>query len=158
MWRVRVATEEYTLYPNQFPEDVPIAQISEYNVTMNSDSASCTDDVTLSLHLTENVIQHVPYVVCIIRTGSGDTLESHRSDRVYVYIPSTTQTPETTTTQNVITNATTVRHRNQFTLIPAVTFDIVSNSSSGASCIPHCGRVLLLCVCLYLFTILLICM
>ena len=56
MWRVRVATEQYTLYPNQFPEDVPIAQISEYNVTITSDSASYTNNVTLSLLLTENVI------------------------------------------------------------------------------------------------------
>ena len=66
MWRVRVATEHYTLYPNQFPEDVPIAQIAEYNVTIDSTSAACTDNVTLSLLLTENVIQHVPYVECII--------------------------------------------------------------------------------------------
>ena len=99
MWRVRVAADQFTLYPNQFPEDVPIVQISEYNVTINSDSAACTDNVILSLLLTENVIQHVAYVACIIRTGVGATSESYSSDNIYVYIPFTTQTPETTTTQ-----------------------------------------------------------
>ena len=149
MWRVRVAADQFTLYPNQFPEDVPIAQISEYNVTINS--AACTDDVTLSLLLTENVIQHVAYVACIIRTGVGATSESYRSDNIYVYIdPSTTQTPETTTTQNGITNATTVRQGNPSTLSPAVSTDnVMSYNSSGR---PHHGHVFHVCICLYLFT------
>ena len=34
MWRMRVATELYTLHPNQFPEDVPVVQISEYNIIL----------------------------------------------------------------------------------------------------------------------------
>jgi hypothetical protein len=152
MWRVRVATEQFTLYPNQFPEDVPITQITEYNITINPNPAPCTDDVTLSLLLTENVIQHVPYVVCIIRTGSGATAVQHTSDRVHVYIP-TTQPPQTTTTTNVniVTNTTTVTQSNPLTLTPAVSFDSnsISNSASCRSC--H-DRVLLLCVCFYLFT------
>ena len=147
MWRVRVATELYTLHPNQFPEDVPIAQISEYNITINSNSASCTDNVTLRLLLTENVIEHVPYVVCIIRTGSGATSVSHKSERVY--LNSTIPTSETTTTHNIATY-TTLRRGNHFTLTPAVSLDIVSDSSSCTLCRPNRGHLLLLYVCFYL--------
>ena len=149
MWRVRVATELYTLYPNQFPGDVPIAQISEYNVTINSNSAFCTDNVTLSLLLTENVLEHVPYAVCIIRTGSGATSESHRSERVY--LNSTIQTPtETTTTQNIVTDPTVSRQGNPFTLTPAVSLDIISYSSSCTLCRPNHFYVLLLYISIYL--------
>ena len=155
MWRVRVATEQYTLYPNQFPEDVPIAQIAEYNVTIDSNSAACTDNVTFSLLLTENVIQHVPYVECIIRTGSGATAESHTSDRVPVIInvPSTTQTPpsQTTVTPTVVTNTTTERQGHPFTLTPEVAVDVFSTGTSG-SCKTDChDRVLLLLICIYFY-------
>lgn len=150
MWRVRVATEYYTLYPNQFPEDVPIAQVAEYNVTIDSNSAACTDNVTLSLLLTENVIQHVPYVECIIRTGSGATAEMRTSDRVPVNVPSTTQIPQTTVTPTVIT--TTVRQGNPFTLTPEVAVDLFSIGTSS-SCRPYCHEhVLLLCIYFYFFT------
>ena len=158
MWRVRVATEHYTLYPNQFPEDVPIAQIAEYNVTIDSNSAACTDNVTLSLLLTENVIQHVPYVECIIRTGSGATAEMRTSDRVPVNVPSTTQTPQTTVTQTtvtptVITNTTTVRQGNPFTLTPEVAVDIFSSIGTSGSCRPYCHDCMLfLCIYFYIFT------
>lgn len=144
MWRVRVATEQYTLYPNQFPEDVPIAQFAEYNVTIDSNSAACTDNVTLSLLLTENVIQHVPYVECIIRTGSGATAESHTSDRVQVNVPSTTQTPQTTVTPIAFTNTTTVRQGNTFALTPDVAVDIIFSIGTSGSSKPCHDRVLLL--------------
>ena len=148
MWRVRVATEQYTLLPNQFPEDVPVARISEYNVTINSNSAFCTDNVTLDLLLTENVIQHVPYVVCIIRTGSGTASESHRSERVY--LNSTIQTLDTTTTHNIVTYTTALRQGNQFTITPAVSLDIVSNNSSCILCRPNHVHLLLLYICFYI--------
>ena len=167
MWRVRVATERYTLHPNQLPEDVPIAQVSEYNVTINSDSAACIDNVTISLLLTENVLQHVPYVVCIIRTGSGATSESHRSDRVNVNAPSissTTQIPETTTIiQNIVnTNTMSTKEGKPFTLSPIESTNSDTNSpihvqhnSASALCRPvksHQRYELVLCTCFYVFT------
>ena len=156
MWRVRVATQDYTLYPNQFPEDVPITQISEYNVTINSDLAACTDNVTLSLLITENVLEHVPYIVCIIRTGSGATSESHRSDTVPVYLPPTVHTDKPTTPIINSVTTPTVSQGNRFTLTPAVSNDIIIVSdSSSIVCRPH--RVLLLTICFYLITYLIMC-
>ena len=170
MWRVRVATEQYTLYPNQLPEDVPIAQVSEYNVTISSDSAACIDNVTISLLLTENVLQHVPYVVCIIRTGSGATSESLRSDRVNINAPSTsstTQIPnrETTTmmTQNSVnTNTMSTKEGNPFTLSPIESTNSdtdspihVQHNSARALYRPvksHQCYELVLCTCFYVFT------
>ena len=166
MWRVRVATERYTLYPNQFPEDVPITQVSEYNVTINSDSTTCTDNVTISLLLTENVLQHMPYVVCIIRTGSGATSESHRSDQVDINAPSassTTQIPdrETTTmmTQNSVnTNTMSTKEGNPFTLASSTdstnsdTDSLIQPNRASALYRPHQSYELHLCVCLHTFT------
>ena len=166
MWRVRVATEQHTLYPNQLPEDVPIAQVSEYNVIISSDSAACIDNVTISLLLTENVLQHVPYVVCIIRTGSGATSESYRSDQVDINAPSassTTQIPdrETTTmmTQNSVnTNTMSTKEGNPFTLASSTdstnsdTDSLIQPNRASALYRLHQSYKLHICVCLYIFT------
>ena len=71
-----VATLIYTLYPSN--KLVPIAKDDEYNVTIaiceNEDTENTTEvNVTLSLLLNDNVLQHVPFIRCLItRTGYGD--------------------------------------------------------------------------------------
>ena len=107
MWCVRDATE---LYPNQlqFPEDVSIAQISEYNVTINSNSAFCTDNVTLKCYPTCTLY-------CV-----------HNKNWKWCYVWVTqieVRGPETTTTHDVNTYNTIItelRQANQFTLMLAV--------------------------------------
>ena len=141
MWRVRIATQNYTLYPNHFPEDVPIAMTTEYNVSIDSNTAFCTENVTISLHITENVLEHVPYVVCIIRTGSGATVESYQSDKVYL---SSLTHIAVTTTLSSITATDLVSQGNPLTLVPTVSLNTVSvKNSSCDQYKPHYVHLLL---------------
>ena len=91
-WTLRIATANYTLHPNPFPATVPIAKNSEYNVTLN---IMCNGEgpgkvvnmsVSLSILLNENVIKHVPYILCSLsRLDTNDnTIHYHRSRKVYL--------------------------------------------------------------------------
>ena len=84
---VFVTTVNHTFHPpNPF---VPIAENDEYNVTV-AKSPECSDtenttevNVTLSLLLNDNVLQHVPYIQCLIsREAYGDI-----RSQVPVYLP-----------------------------------------------------------------------
>ena len=64
-WQVRVVTEKYLLYPNWIPEEVPIKNITDYNVT-----AKCVENhiiVNFSIFFNENVLDNnITYVACTI--------------------------------------------------------------------------------------------
>ena len=65
-------SDNHTLFPNQHPNDLPISETSEYNLTItgsqennycDSESARGFDvNVSLSLRFTDNVLQHVPFI------------------------------------------------------------------------------------------------
>ena len=90
-WTLRIATANYTLHPNPFPANVPIAKNSEYNVTLNimcngeGPGKIVNMNVSLSILLNENVIKHVPYILCSLsRLDTNDnTIHYHRSRNFY---------------------------------------------------------------------------
>ena len=120
-WTLKVATLNFTLYPNDFPEDLPIALKSEYNVTSdficNKDQEVdvVNRNVSLSILLSDNVLETVPYIVCKMTRPNSN----FRSREVYLQsccdIPVTT-TQEThtqiTSTQAKDTTSITSTHFN----------------------------------------------
>jgi hypothetical protein len=99
-WTLQVATANYTLHPNLIPATVPIAKNSEYNVTLNimcdgeAPEKIINMNVSLSILLSDNVIEHVPYIMCsLLRLDTNNNvIHYHRSRKVYLTrdsIPST---------------------------------------------------------------------
>ena len=90
---VAVKTLSHTLHPSNI--FVPNEVTREYNVTVNDVCNSVADtteiNVTLSINLSEHVLHHVPYIVCII-TRLGDDAQPlrHRSQNVYLKACTTT--------------------------------------------------------------------
>ena len=105
---IYIHTLNHTLYPhNHF---IPIARYDEYNVTIVkricSDEDHMTEvNVTLSLVLNDNVRQHVPYVVCIVRRRSGGYSDI-RSNEVHLPEPATEQERPTTLPLEILTTST----------------------------------------------------
>ena len=75
-WQVRVVMENYTLYPNLTPEQVPIKMITDYNVTVNE---SCVEDliiVNISIFFNQNVLDNnFKYVACKIYRSDNTELK-----------------------------------------------------------------------------------
>ena len=69
-WTAEITTEIYTLFPNQFPDYVPVKQNTDYNVS--SDLLPCVFDahhvtslrVTFTMVLNENTLENVPHIYC----------------------------------------------------------------------------------------------
>jgi hypothetical protein len=87
-WTLRVATANYTLHPNPFPANVPIAKSSEYNVTLNvmcdheAPEKIINMNVSLSILLSDNVIEHVPYIMCsLLRVDTNNNMIHYHSSR-----------------------------------------------------------------------------
>ena len=109
-WTLRIATANYTLHPNPFPATVPIAKNSEYNVTLNimcngeGPGKVVNMNVSLSILLNDNVIKHVPYILCSLsRLDTNDnTIHYHRSRKVYLqsYLYHEIMTSSTALTQD----------------------------------------------------------
>ena len=67
---VSVGTQNHTLYPNLSPDDNPIQENTEYNVSVTQDCQIFTDtrtstlfvNVTLTLIATDNVLRNIQYV------------------------------------------------------------------------------------------------
>lgn len=81
---INVITMNYTLHPddNIF---LPIEIKEEFNATVKDDciSGKTRINVTLSIHLSEYVLEHVPYVACII-TRSTVGVKPDRSKNLYL--------------------------------------------------------------------------
>ena len=98
-WQVRVVIENYTLYPNLIPEQVPIKRITDYNVT-----ETCEEDHTIvnfSIFFNENVLENsIDYVVCKIYRSNkvGLIFESRINFTSSMPFSSTTDTEATDTT------------------------------------------------------------
>lgn len=78
-----VKTMNYTLYPNN--RFLPIEIEEEFNITATDvcNSGKIHINVTLSIHLNEDVLEHVPYIVCIIdRSTEGSGRD--RSEELYL--------------------------------------------------------------------------
>lgn len=109
-WTLRIATANYTLHPNPFPATVPIAKNSEYNVTLNvmcdgeGPGKIVNMNVSLSIILNDNVIEHVPYILCSLsRLDTNDnSIHYHRSRKVYLqsYLYHDIMTSSTALTQD----------------------------------------------------------
>ena len=77
-WQVRVVIENYTLYPNLIPKQVPIKNITDYNATK-----TCEEDriiVNFSISFNENVLDNnIEYVACkIYRTNDIAVINESR--------------------------------------------------------------------------------
>ena len=81
-WRATVDVKNHTLSPNaisanQYTDDSPISKTSEYNLTITGPEnvEDCGESgfevsVSLSLRFTDNVLQHVHYILIEVRTSS----------------------------------------------------------------------------------------
>ena len=104
-WTVWVVSADSTLYPFPSPEDIPIAKNSEYSVTLNSmcdheaPVKTINMNVSLSLLLNSNVIEHVPYIMCVLsRIDTDSMIHYHGSRKVYLrfYLHDVSKTSSTT--------------------------------------------------------------
>ena len=108
-WNLKVVTELHTLHPYQIPEDVPIVKGTEFNITF--DQVPCTAEtgnlyrvnVSLYLLLNDNVLEHVPYVVCKISRWDGGTRIVRSSREVYL-----TARPTTSSSTTMVNDQSTV--------------------------------------------------
>ena len=69
---MRIVTENYTLYPNLLPGQVPIKMNADYNVT-----ETCKDQhkfVRLSITFNTNVLENLEYVICKVFNESDNTV------------------------------------------------------------------------------------
>ena len=82
---INIKTMNYTLHPddNRFVLD---RIKEESNVTAKDEciSGKTYINVTLSIHLSEYILEHVPYVVCIITRSSTEGGPSDRSKNLYL--------------------------------------------------------------------------
>lgn len=81
--KIILQTKNYSLY--RYPDDnmrLPIKIKREFNATVKDECISDQThiNVTLSIHLSEYILKHVPYVVCIITkfTEGGGVNESEK--------------------------------------------------------------------------------
>ena len=106
---VAVKTMNYSLY---LPEDnnnfLPIEIERELNITANDVCISGRThiDVTLSIHLNDYVLEHVPYIVCIITRLNVNFDCDYRSEELYLQANtncSSTKTGKGTTYDDITT-------------------------------------------------------
>ena len=104
-WQVRVVIENYMLYPNQMPEQVPIKNITDYNATKTCDHEEDHIIVNFSILFNENVLDNnIEYVACkIYRTN--DISSNFTSEVLF----SSTINTETTTMAKAGSSSNTAR-------------------------------------------------
>ena len=147
-WKATVDVKYHTLSPNaisanQSTDDSPISKTSEYNLTITGPEnvEDCGESgfemsVSLSLRFTDNVLQHVHYILIEVRTSSemsiwsrtNISIISDRSDSC-----SDLRVLETTTDKGSIT--------------AKVTYDNVTdvaNTSTGIACCVKSNLLLIL--------------
>ena len=100
--------ENYTLYPNLTPEQVPIKMITDYNVTVNE---SCVEDliiVNISIFFNENVLDNnIEYVACKIYRSDNTAIQFESPVNFTSEVPSSsTINTETNTTAEVESSLT----------------------------------------------------
>ena len=111
-WNIRVVPENYTLHPYQNPKDVPIEKGTEFNITFERDPCSPETgsqyqvNVTLYLLLNDNVMEHVPYIVCKISRWTIDDMRVVNSS-MRVYLPTTPLTTPATSDHSTIYDVST---------------------------------------------------
>lgn len=128
-WRVKVETQEHSLYPNQFPSTLPIDEGREFTVSISATSdQECQIDtitfemnVTLTLLTTDNVFDNVKYVSCEMRARIGNTWMYARSTDVYLIYGSDVKTTDalivsSTSTTISFTTSKCVKFESYFTL------------------------------------------
>lgn len=156
-WTVTVVTEIYTLYPNQFPQDLPIKEHKEFNVTLtdlrcHQNSLLFEKNVTLSILINDNIVENVPYVLCkISKWDSSGMATVYRSRSVHL------QTCETVTTQDHDLTTMYVFSSDNSQLISSTSNSEFNDSMTlcSAALSPHQNKALLLCVLLCLIAYLL---
>ena len=112
-WTVWVVSADSTLYPFPSPEDIPIAKNSEYSVTLNSmcdheaPVKTINMNVSLSLLLNSNVIEHVPYIMCVLsRIDTDSMIHYHGSRKVYLRFYLSDDSRASSTTQARLSTST----------------------------------------------------
>ena len=80
---ISLKTMNYTLHPNN--SFLPIEYGKDINVTVDECNSDKTDiDITLSIHLNEDILEHVPYIVCIITRHTEGGRNERRSEELYL--------------------------------------------------------------------------
>ena len=149
---MKVVTNEYNLLPPS--HYLPIMKHQEFNVTLNdrlcgSETNNMYEmNVTVSLLLSDNVIQNLPFVACILSNRNN----VHKSEKVYLsnFISSTsTTTEEPHSTEGYQTNST-------HSIVSTTRQNTMPNFSNGTLCCaavkPHPNKVLSLCILLCLIS------
>jgi hypothetical protein len=139
-----VRTMNFKLHPNNNFLHTEIDKM--VNITVNNDRDSCNSDrthinVTLSIHLNEYVLEHVPYIfINVVRFIAGDRKEQ-RSDNLYLEANRNCFSTTTVTGKQSIDNNTSVLKLNATTM--EASKPSPSSVKSYASCVLHCNRSLI---------------
>ena len=106
-WETRILTEEYTLYPNIDPTQVPIKNNTDYNVSITCNESAMNMYVTFSITYNRNLLQHnIEYIIC--RVFMNMDIETKYESRVNITIsaPPLEITMNATLTTIMITDST----------------------------------------------------
>ena len=135
-----MGTQNHTLYPNLSPDDNPIQENTEYNVSVTQDCQIIIEtrtsmlfvNVTLTLIATDNVLRNIQYVF-VEATINDQTAVSTNASLIQVE-PTTTELDPTTTE-----------------LEPGTSISVTTTGASGST---HAHYVTLVLLCSVLITLL----
>ena len=138
-WQVRIVTEEYTLYPNWLPDQVPIKEHTDYNVTQVCDEEHI--NVTLSVIFNVKVLEYVEYFICkvFIENNYRETMQMSRVNLISV-VPGTSSAAETTVNSESMTTTLGTNNVSLYTI----------ETTTGSGCRGLCGHISALLLCLNL--------
>lgn len=142
-WTLWIITANFSLYPNPFSSNLPIAKNNEYNLTLSDKCdgeapvKTINMNASLSIQLNDNVIEHVPYVICLLSRLDSLTnmTHYHRSKRVYLhsYVSITESTQHSMSTQEILSLLTS--NSTQLTVItttmPSSQYDSITSSAAN---------------------------
>ena len=143
-WTLWIITANFSLYPNPFSSNLPIAKNNEYNLTLSDKCdgeapvKTINMNASLSIQLNDNVIEHVPYVICLLSRLDSLTnmTHYHRSKRVYLhsYVSITESTTQhSMSTQEILSLLTS--NSTQLTVItttmPSSQYDSITSSAAN---------------------------
>ena len=119
---VSVGTQNHTLYPNLSPDDNPIEENTEYNISVTEECQIVREtrtltffvNVTLTLIATDNVLRNIQYVF-VEATISNQTAVS--TNALLIQVDLTTMTEPSTSTSITTTGASESVHVHCATLL-----------------------------------------
>ena len=146
-WEVRIVTEKYTVHPNIDPTRVPIKIHTDYNASITPEVCkenTMNTSVTLTIKLTESILEHVKYIICkIFRYDDESWYRSRVNFELATTGPPRAETTDTTMTVMPITSHTTTKSDDNINTVNRKMETTVNSGSNLSIHFINCYTVLL---------------